>query len=387
MSRKYRTNITPYSLAIKGLLLLLLPGLNGGCHRGYSVASPTPPPPARQNFAAWIDSLVLAKMNTHHLPGLAIGIVQDGAVVYTAGYGVKSLADRQPVTDRSVFHTASVSKLFTAQAVIELVREGRLALEDRLSDLAPELRFAGSGVDDITVRQLLNHTAGLPDIRNYHWGRQRQNPERLRNYLRGRRWRVRFAPGTRYGYSNLGYDLLGYLIEKTAGEPFETYVKGRILLPSGMVDSDFRYFAIPDSLRTTPHTRKGRTGKLRLSRTYPYTREHAPSSTLNASVHELASWMLHLLDRVQTEPAYQLLLTPSTPVYPGIGLGFQLGTLAGYATAGHYGGDRGFRSYLLLIPDQQIGLVVLANSDQGEDFRQEVLHPIARQMLTLEQVP
>ncbi|WP_020570522.1 serine hydrolase [Neolewinella persica] len=118
--------------------------------------------------------------------------------------------------------------------------------------------------------------------------------------------------------------------------------------------------------------------------TYPYTREHAPSSTLNASAKELSKWMvsfLHSLAGPDLNIDHLAMIMPTFEPYPYTGLGFQLSALNGKKTIGHYGGDRGFRSCLIMIPEENIGLVLLANCDYEEDFRQEILHPIVKLML------
>jgi len=158
-----------------------------------------------------------------------------------------------------------------------------------------------------------------------------------------------------------------------------------LLRTSDMRNSDFRYFLIPDYLRTSPRSENKLTGAVYVRKTYPYTREHAPSSTLNSSAKDLSKWMtsfLYSLSDSTSSSIYSAMMRPSFDLYPHIGLGFQLSELNSERTIGHYGGDRGFRSYLLMIPSKGIGLVMLANCDYNEDFRQEILHPIAKLMLS-----
>jgi len=152
-----------------------------------------------------------------------------------------------------------------------------------------------------------------------------------------------------------------------------------------MSNSDFRYFKIADSIKTSPHSKKVISKKIYERKIYPYTREQAPSSTLNSSANDLSKWMISFLkssNSLSTEKSFKSISEPSFQPYPYIGLGFQLSKLNKEKTIGHYGGDKGYRSYLIMVPEKRIGLVLLANCDYDEDFRQEILHPIVKLMLT-----
>lgn len=343
-----------------------------------------PPPNPNGRSAAWtlaplVDQVVLTKMKAHRLPGVAIGVASSDSVLYAKGYGWANVAEERVVTENSLFHTASISKLFTAQAVMQLVRKGQLKTESRIVDLLPELHYLDNRFAVITVGQLLNHTSGLPDIRNYRWCRNHLNPESLSKYLRGKQWPLETAPGEQFRYSNLGYDLLGYLVEGTSEVPFEHYLKDSLLLLSRMHHSDFRYFLLPDSLTVTPYTKSRVFGGIRSRSVYPYTREHAPSSTLNASSRELAEWMKDFLAGLKKEDGngfYRKMIQSSTDLADGIGLGFQRYVIDGESAVGHFGGDRGFRSFLVMFPELDLGIIVMGNCDFAEDFRQEIAREV-----------
>ncbi|MEL7421386.1 MAG: serine hydrolase domain-containing protein [Bacteroidota bacterium] len=330
-----------------------------------------------------IDTLVHQRMQQYQIPGLAIGVVQGNEVLYRQGYGIRDIETQAPVTAQSIFHTASISKLLTAQAVMQLQEARKLDLDDKVIALLPQLQIVDERFHQVTVRQVLNHTAGLPDIKNYRWGRQHESIESLDQYMLSHKFRLRAEPGRVYQYSNLGYDLLGYLIQEVSGVSFEDFMQEQVLRPANMLASDFRYFRIPGELRVSPHTRRRLGGKIVPRPTYPYTREHAPSSTLNASAEELCYWMQFVLKDVGhgDESRFQSMLQPSIPASPYIGLGFQLFAVEGQAVAGHFGGDQGFRSYLLLVPEKDLGLVLLANCDYNEDFRQAILHSVLSLLL------
>ncbi|MEP0263053.1 serine hydrolase domain-containing protein [Dokdonia sp.] len=338
--------------------------------------------PNTQQLQTAIDAVISKKMKQYDIPGLSIGIVSQDTIMYTKGYGVRSIYTRNPVTENTVFHTASISKLFTAIAIIDLEQKGCLHLDDTLISVAPELRSEDKKVNTITIRQLLNHTSGLGDISNYHWGNHNQSNNSLKNALLKLNLELKQKPSTTYSYSNLGYNILGYVIEKVTEQPFEDYVQKEILNTIGMSHSDFRYFNIPDHLRTSPHS-KSWFNKTYIRKNYPYTREHAPSSTLNASARDISLWMISFLSDLKnpSKTRYQNMTLPSFEPYPYIGLGFQLYDIHSKKAIGHYGGDKGFRSFLIMIPEQDIGIVLLANCDYNEDFRQEIVYEIASLMI------
>jgi CubicO group peptidase (beta-lactamase class C family) len=337
-------------------------------------------------FTEKVDSIVAGKMNSYNIPGLSIGLVANDSIVYAKGYGVKSIENPEPVTENSNFHTASISKLFTAQTVVMLLTENNISLDEKLVNIIPELQYEDKRVEEITIETLLNHTSGLPDVSNYRWGNNNQSKMSLKDYVSGLTLTLDSQPGTHYNYSSMAYNILGYVVEKLSETSFEEYVKEYIFDANGMHNSDFRYFKIPDSIKTSPHSKRRITKKVYTRKTYPYTREHAPSSTLNSSATDLSKWMISFLKTVesnQPDRNFSIMLEPGIPSYPYIGLGFQLSSIDSQKAIGHYGGDKGYRSYLLMIPEEKMGLVILANSDYNEDFRQEILHPIAKLMLTM----
>jgi len=332
-----------------------------------------------------VDSIVINQMNKSNIPGLSIGLIRNDSIIYSKGYGVRSILNENPVTENSIFHTASISKLFTAVAIMKLVEGGEISIDDKLIDIVPELEYDDVRAKDITIKNLLNHTSGLPDIGNYHWDNNNQSNSSLQNYILGLKIKLDFAPSSKYHYSNLGYDILGYVIEIVSGSNFDDYLKENVIDKSGMYSSAFRFYNIANSLKTAPHSKRWLTKKIFVRKTYPYTREHAPSSTLNASSKDLSKWMISFiqtLDDSNLNAGYLPMTEPSFSIYPYIGYGFQLSEINGNKTIGHYGGDRGFRSYLIMIPEEKIGLVLLANCDYNEDFRQNILHPIAKLMLS-----
>lgn len=326
-----------------------------------------------------VDSITAHTIQKYNIPGLAIGVCVEDKVFFSKGYGRASIKAGGETTDKSIFHTASISKLFTAIAVMKVIESGKLSLNTRLVAVIPELDNSSNDLGSITVESLLNHTSGLPDVKGYGWKKPQNIQGALDNYVTGQRLKPTAEPLTKFNYSNLGYDVLGVVVERVTGLPFETYVKLNVLNEYQMLNSSFDYLTIEKDLRTFPHSKHWLTGKVTQKKYYPYNREHSPSSTLNSSVQDLLNWMIqfnHKKDGVLSVSTKKAMTTPSTKLAKGIGLGFQLYTYEEDKLVGHYGGDVGYRSFLLMNLDKRIGVVLLANYDRDEDFRDEIVYPV-----------
>ena len=174
------------------------------------------------------------------LAGLAIGIVKSGELVYTQGFGVRNLDTQEPVTPRSLFLLSSVSKPFVATAIVQLVEQGKMALDAPIVTYLPYFRLKDPRYKDITVQQMLSHTSGMPDAVDYHWYAPEDDEEALERNVRSLvDEELLAAPGEKYAYSNVAFEVLGDVIAKVSGQTFEAYVKAHLLDPLEMHDSTF----------------------------------------------------------------------------------------------------------------------------------------------------
>jgi len=206
-----------------------------------SLAGVTQPDTARA-FAV-IDSLYKAHAASHHIPGMAYGIVMDGKLVHTGTLGYADIKNKVRVTTRSVFRIASMTKSFTAMAILSLRDAGKLDLDDPVYKYIPEMKNTRPLTDDsppITIRHLLTHSAGFPE--DNPWGdRQLQRTdEELINFMKGG-VSLSNTPGLAYEYSNLGFTLLGHIVSKVSGEPFEQYIRRTIFQRLGMEHTYWEY--------------------------------------------------------------------------------------------------------------------------------------------------
>jgi CubicO group peptidase (beta-lactamase class C family) len=309
------------------------------------------------------------------LPGFAIGIVRNGRVVYARGFGVDHLGkDARPITTRTLFHMASITKPFVATAVMQLAERGKVDLDAPVSRYVPYFR------QNITVRQMLTHTSGMPDVEDYEWSKPQYDDGALERYVRSIAGaKPLFPPGDHYEYSNMAYEVLGDLVAKVSGQPFESYVQRNILGPARMRDSTLLVREAKPKLLAWGHERDAN-GKVFPSDGYPYNRAHTPSSNLHSNVEDMLRWATLNMKRgsVLRRASYDAMWTPAARVPDrdySVGLSWFIGDYRGHRAILHSGADTGFQTSLVMLPDDQIAVVWMTNGDWLErDARLEITH-------------
>ncbi|MEO0339033.1 MAG: serine hydrolase [Bacteroidota bacterium] len=323
-------------------------------------------------LAAKIDSFVLAQKAAFELPGLAIGVIQDGEVIYAKGHGVQGLDTQEPLDLQSIFHMASVSKPVVATAVVQLVEAGKIDLDERLITYLPYFKMADERYKDITIRQMLVHTSGIPDVEDYEWENPQLDDGAAERYSKSfGDMELDFEPGSEFSYSNAAFDLLADVIAKTSGILFEDYMKANIFEPLGMKNTTFFKPEVPEAIATKAHV-VGPDLQLKVWEHYPYNRIHAPSSTLNSNVEDMLQWAKANLSRgklngkeIYSEQGYQMLTTGQYPLgeQDSVCLSWFTRKVDGNKLLGHSGGDEGFSTYFGFVPSTQSAVVVMANAD------------------------
>ena len=235
------------------VLLLLLPQLSYAQQR---VATGTVPPPQfadpqrRHKLAAAfpeIERLFQSWMERFQPPGAVFGVIIDGELAFVKAAGVREKTNNRPVTPETVFRIASMTKSFTAMAIMKLRDEGKLSLEDPVSRYVPEiatLSYPTSDSQVLNIRHLLTHSEGFPE--DNPWGDRQlaQSDKTMRDWMRSG---IPFStsPGTAFEYSNYGFAILGQIVARASGRPYEDYVRDNILRPLGMNASTFEMSAVP----------------------------------------------------------------------------------------------------------------------------------------------
>ena len=189
---------------------------------------------AQRLFTAWLEGQMLYR----HVPGVAIGVVADQDLVWSAGFGFADTAAKRPMTPQTKFRMASHSKLFTATAVMQLREQGKLRLDDPVSKYLPWFRVRPADPDDpsITIEELLTHSSGLPREAGSHWTTfDFPTADALQGLMADRE--APFSPDVRWKYSNLAYAVAGLVIEAVSGQRWADYVQQHIYAPLGMTSS------------------------------------------------------------------------------------------------------------------------------------------------------
>ena len=205
--------------------------------------------PIAQDKLQQTEDSLRAIVYDHQLPGMAVAIVSRDSVVWQQGFGYADVEAMKPVTAQTMFRIGSVTKSFVALGILRLVEEGKLDLNDKVAELAPEVNINNpwSATDPVRLVHLLEHTAGLDDMRFnefYVPDEQSLSPlEAINQFTNSKK--VRWRPGTVTSYSNPGYGIAGYILEKYAGMPYEQFIRMEILAPMGMENTGFRRKNIP----------------------------------------------------------------------------------------------------------------------------------------------
>lgn len=294
-------------------------------------------------------------------PGAAVVVAVGDSIVFARGYGLADVEHGVSVTPSTSFRLASVTKQFTAAAILTLVEDGKLALDDGLGDLLPEVPTYAR---DVRVRHLLAHTSGIPDYEPLLGGDDGpQVKDRDVLALLQTAHKLYFAPGTSWRYSNSGYALLALIVERITGERFARYLRHRIFDRAGMPTA----VAHEDGVDTVAHRAYGyshdaggwhRTDQSRTSAVLG-------DGGIYASAEELAHWS-EALDR-NTVLSAAMLATATTPVTlpsgasTSYGFGWFLDSFLGYPRQRHEGDSIGFRTAIQRYPDARLTVIVLVN--------------------------
>jgi CubicO group peptidase (beta-lactamase class C family) len=320
-----------------------------------------------------LEAAISQMMRDQKIPGFAIGIVKDNRLVYSRGFGVMRVGDpNPPVTTETLFHMASITKPFVATAIMQLVEQGKVSLDDPVIKHLPYFRLKDPRYKEITIRQMVTHTSGMPDVTNYYWDKPEYDDGALERYVRSLDDKtLRSAPGKEFRYSNMAFEVLGDLVAKLSGKSFEDYVEANILKPVGMKSSTLLYQKADPARLATGYT--VREGAVVPVAHYPYNRAHTPSSNLHSNVEDMARWIRVNLNRgdldgcrILKNSTYDVLWKPAAPL-PGrnwhVGISWFLAESNGEEIVMHNGGDDGFATHLAFAPRLKAGVFMMANCD------------------------
>lgn len=317
------------------------------------------------------------------VPGGVLSVVADGRLVLAQGYGVADLEAGTPFDpDRSLVRIASVTKLLTATAVMQQVEAGRLDLDADVNRYLTTFRVPGGSAEPVTVRDLLDHTAGFEERGVGIGARAAADvPPLAQTLARAAPARI-YPPGEVAAYSNYGAALAGHLVEQVSGETYAEYVRRHVLDPLGMTRSTA---AEPVPAALAPDLARSYDSDVRPPAPVPFTFDRlAPDGSVSATATDMARFALaHLgagprvLDPATTAQMHRRSFT-ADPRLPGSAHGFQERVLHGRRALVHDGSWEGFQSALVLVPECGVGMFVSVNATAGAGTVGEVVERFAR---------
>lgn len=326
-----------------------------------------------QNIEPLINSLEQL-LEKHRTPGAMISIVRKDRVLFTGGIGYANVEQEEKVTDKHLFRLGSVSKSFTALAILKLVEAGKLKLSDKILDIVPYLPIQNNWADTnpITIANLLEHTAGFDDM-HFHSLYNNEDvatPPLKKVVLKHKSSLVaRWQPGTRMSYSNVGYVVAGCIVEEIAGMPFHLFLEKTILKPIGMKDSGF-YFAPPPAHVPVATGYKYKDGAYKISPFLSMNIEPAGSlCSTAADIEKFLQFMLNSkADTLLSQASLERMESPATGLATALGLtyGYGLGNgnswIKGYHFHGHNGGIDGFGSDYKYSKEADLAVAISINT-------------------------
>ena len=351
---------------------------------GSSQQGPTDP----AEMKAFLDEELGREMEKYHIAGAAVSVVKDGQLFFAKGYGYADLENKIPVDpEQTIFRIGSVGKLFTWTAVMQLVEQGKLDLDEDINDYL-DFRIPDTYPQPITLKHLMTHTSGFDDRLLESLVSDADDQVSTREWLISNMPARARPPGDIASYSNYNAMLAGYIVAQVSGQPYDQYIQEHILNPLDMVHSTAQS-PMPPDLRA--HSSVGYTYEDGDFQAYPnYTAQPAvlPSGAHQASVTDMARFMIaHLQDgrysdaniaeaRILNESTMQQMhstvYTPD-PRLLGTAYGFFDFSDNGQRTIGHSGYIPPMYSLLLLLPDQNLGVFVAYNSEGGGELTNQHL--------------
>src|SRR5215831_8133727 len=335
------------------------------------VITPQPGPApelTKADFETFLDALIPSQLRNRNIAGAVVSVVKDGQVLFQKGYGYADVEANKPVLpDQSLFRPGSISKLFTATAVMQLVEQGKLDLDRDVNDYL-DFTIPKTYPEPVTLRQLLTHTGGFQETLKNLFVAHENDIKPLRTYLVNEMPARIFPPGKIPSYSNYGFTLAGYIVERVSGEKFERYVENHILKPLGMNNSTFDQ---PLPAQLTPQMSKGYLSASKKPRDFEFV-QAAPAGALTTTAADMTRFMLAFLQDGAVDGVS--ILKPETvremqtrqfalhPMICGLGITFMEYWLDPVRAIGHGGDTVYFHSDMVLVPDAHVGYFISYNS-------------------------
>src|SRR5438309_5234803 len=326
---------------------------------------PTPAPVlTRQDFETFLDALIPSQLQNRDIAGAVVSVVKDGQVLFAKGYGYADFAAKKPVlADQTLFRPGSISKLFTATAVMQLVEQGKLDLDRDVNDYL-DFAIPTTYPEPITLRRLLTHTAGFEETLKNLFVAHESDMKPLHTYLVNQMPQRIFPPGKIPSYSNYGFSLAGYIVERASGEKFERYIDNHILKPLRMTNSTFDQ---PLPLALAPQMSRGYLTTAKKTRDFEFV-QAAPAGALTTTAADMTRFTLAFLQDGTVDGV--AILKPETvrqmetrqlelhPMLNGLGITFMEYSVNGQRIIGHGGDTIYFQREMVIVREVHLGYFI-----------------------------
>jgi CubicO group peptidase (beta-lactamase class C family) len=312
-----------------------------------------------QEVQVKIDQLIQGYVQSKDFNGTAL-IVKNNEVILKKGYGLRNLETLTKNDENGIYQVGSLTKQFTAALVMQLEQEGKLSIYEMIIKYFPDFPNG----DKIKIQHLLNHTSGLydfsddPEIVKKDVTIPYQKKELLATFMK---YPLKFDPGTKYKYSNIGYILLGYIIEKVSGKSFEQNVRERIFQPLGMTYSGFDFAGLQHQ-----HKEKGYTSVKAVTPIASFIVDSTvsyASGSIFSTVDDLYKWERAIYtEKILSQSTWKAIFTPYKNKY---GYGWGIDSLFNKEVMVHGGNIPGFSSYILRLPEDKSLIILLDNTSSA----------------------
>lgn len=313
---------------------------------------------------------VMAEYASPDSPGAAVLVMDQDSVIFKKAYGLASAAAHVPVSTVTNFRLASMTKEFTAAAILKLMEQGKLSLDDKILKFFPDFPLYGK---EITVRNLLNHTSGLIDYEDFVPDTQQYqvlDADCLKLMFTAES--LYFPAGSKYRYSNTGYAMLALIVERASGERFADFVKSHLFDAAGMTST----VAFENGISVVANRAYGHS---RPEGTWIETDQSNTSAVLGdggiySNVEDMARWVsamwnFRILSEAQQREAWSDATVTDGSSIP-YGMGWHTETYRGIHHPHHGGSTRGFRNHILVFPERKFAVIILTNRNEGDPINQ-----------------
>ena len=313
---------------------------------------------AQDGVSTKVDDYIRTEMLAQQIPGVSLAVMKNGEIVLARGYGLANVEHQAPVKPETIFQSGSMGKQFTATAVMMLVEEGKLSLDDKITKFFPD---APETWRNITVRHLLTHTSGLTDYPPDFDLRRDYSEDEL--YQRIKPIPLAFQPGEKWAYSNLAYVMLGVLIHKLSGKFYGDFLKERVFQPLGMTTA--RVISEEDIVPNRAAGYRVVNGQLKNQSWVSPSLNTTADGALYLTVYDMAKWDAalyteKLLKRASLEEMWTPVKLSDGKTHP-YGFGWALNVVRNHRLIEHGGSWQGFKSHIARYPDDKLTVVVFAN--------------------------